>query len=284
LGLALAGSRDWLAALASFRQGLTLLAQGRRAFPELALRFSTSGQEAARQGDWPAATEAFLQACLWGPPDRDGFQNLALSQWAGGNRAGYRRTCHVFQDQIEALEGRRPIHAGAALLCQGLAASAPGGGVAAAWSLPLGWQGAHWAFEEEIGEWAVSFTDTCIRSSDGPVAPLRLVALAERVVRIFPSTPNGHANLGAALYRAGKYPQALSPLARAVELQKRDVSAWYLLFLGMTHHRLGHAGEADQALKKAEAEHEKQKGTYDWQTRLLFDRLQAEARELVTSR
>jgi tetratricopeptide (TPR) repeat protein len=155
--------------------------------------------------------------------------------------------------------------------------------VAAVWSLPLGLQSEHVAFEEQIGWWARYITSTCIQVKTCPVDPLGLVTLEERAVRAFPNTPNCHANLGAALYRARKYPEALSQLLRAGELQKGKFSPWHLLFLGMTHHQLGHAKEANQWLKKALEENQKQKGSYDWQERLLFDRLHAEARALIQS-
>jgi hypothetical protein len=67
-------------------------------------------------------------------------------------------------------------------------------------------------------------------------------------------------------------------LPRVVALQKADVSSWHPLFRGMTPNQLSHAEEASKWLKQAVGEHEKQKGSYDWQ-----DRLHAEAQELIKS-
>jgi tetratricopeptide (TPR) repeat protein len=70
-----------------------------------------------------------------------------------------------------------------------------------------------------------------------------------------------HRVLAAALYRAGRYEDALRRLNEAQTGHGREIGPWNWLFLAMTHHRLGHADEAKKWLEKAtqsmdSAEHE----------------------------
>lgn len=67
----------------------------------------------------------------------------------------------------------------------------------------------------------------------------RLVAAAERAVT---DSPRNHARLltlGAALYRARRYKEAVRKLDEAVKVWGKDDTPWDWLFLAMAHHRLG---------------------------------------------
>jgi hypothetical protein len=69
----------------------------------------------------------------------------------------------------------------------------------------------------------------------------------------------GPTEAGAALYRAGKYVEAVRCLETAAKVYRLRAGAW--CFLAMAHHHLGHAGEAQHALAEAvrwidEADHE----------------------------
>jgi WD40 repeat protein len=55
--------------------------------------------------------------------------------------------------------------------------------------------------------------------------------------------------LGAILYRAGRFEEAIQKLTRSVELQGNSGAPHDTLFLAMAHHRLGHAEEARRWLR-----------------------------------
>jgi hypothetical protein len=74
---------------------------------------------------------------------------------------------------------------------------------------------------------------------------------AEAAVRLAPENSTYRKTLGVALYRVGRYPEALEALRRATALDTAKGSGptpTELAFLTMTHHRLGHAVEARAGL------------------------------------
>jgi tetratricopeptide (TPR) repeat protein len=74
-----------------------------------------------------------------------------------------------------------------------------------------------------------------------------LIRVAERSV---PEFAGGSRIVGAALYHAGRYTEALSRFKQSQEVfQPR---AWDWLFMAMIHCRLGHAEEAGRMLEKAD--------------------------------
>ncbi|HEY7426891.1 MAG TPA: tetratricopeptide repeat protein [Gemmataceae bacterium] len=95
-------------------------------------------------------------------------------------------------------------------------------------------------------------------------------------------------DLGMALYRAGKFDQALPHLEEATKL-----GAWYIYWpaLAMTHHQVGHADEARRWLDKAnghyrhvlETSSEPLKVTKEvyWQDWAYFELLRREANSLI---
>jgi WD40 repeat protein/tetratricopeptide (TPR) repeat protein len=88
----------------------------------------------------------------------------------------------------------------------------------------------------------------------GPEAqrdPPRAVELARRLVEKTPKDANAHNTLGVALYRNGRYQDAVAELDRSLELGKRALGAHNLFFLAMCHHRLGNAARAKECLESA---------------------------------
>lgn len=88
---------------------------------------------------------------------------------------------------------------------------------------------------------------TCAARPHAVDAPASLVRWGERAVALFRGNERV---LGAALYRAGRYEDAVRRLEEAVRLT--NPVAWDWLFLAMSHHRLGHADEARNYLTKAQ--------------------------------
>ena len=120
------------------------------------------------------------------------------------------------------------------------------------------------------------------------------VALAEKAVQSDPKSAFYLNTLGAVLYRAGRFDEALARLSEADALVQepseasKSSPAYTWFFLAMTQHRLGHADEAKQWLDKAVAWTDKtfaeaDQGTADlsWNRRLTLKLLRDEATALL---
>jgi hypothetical protein len=109
----------------------------------------------------------------------------------------------------------------------------------------------------------------CLPVSDALADMTQLVPLAKLA-----ATNKAHARvLGATLYRAGKYAEAIEPLKQG---QGR---AWDHLFLAMAHHHLDHEAQAHDYLKLAIRQIEK--AGYPWKERLESEHLRREAEALI---
>ena len=138
------------------------------------------------------------------------------------------------------------------------------------------------------GRWeTLDVLRTCTLHPRGSADPAALVRLARSA---YDSGVNNWSaqNLGLALYRAGKFDQALSRIEEA-----RKLSDWYLFWpaLAMCHHQLGHTDEARQWLDKSkeffrqvtEADPEPLKVTKEpyWQDWAYFEVMLREANTLI---
>jgi Flp pilus assembly protein TadD len=138
---------------------------------------------------------------------------------------------------------------------------------------------------EEVGRYA---TWACVVGPGaGDLEPV--VAITEQFVKDRPEDPDHLTNLGAALFRAGRYDAALKRLTAAEPRFQRarapQLSATYCwLFLAMTHARLGQQDEARRWLEKA-MQAIKQPGpvvlTMPWVRSLTLRLLHREAQGLV---
>jgi tetratricopeptide (TPR) repeat protein len=97
-------------------------------------------------------------------------------------------------------------------------------------------------------------TWTCTLAPNSGADPARIVGLAEKLLAES-SRDHWHVHqLGAALYRADRFAEAVERLTEATELSSHPyrtnmLHTWF--FLAMAHHRLGHAAEARRWLDKA---------------------------------
>jgi serine/threonine protein kinase/WD40 repeat protein/tetratricopeptide (TPR) repeat protein len=104
---------------------------------------------------------------------------------------------------------------------------------------------------QQFGEPA---TWTCLLTPQPGVEPNRIVNLAEKLLAKS-SRDHWHVTqLGAALYRAGRFDEAVKPLTEATKLschpyRTNMLQTWF--FLAMAHQRLGHTDEARRWLDKA---------------------------------
>jgi hypothetical protein len=95
--------------------------------------------------------------------------------------------------------------------------------------------------------------------------------------------------LGRALYRAWRYEEAVKRLEKHATDQNRAESPYYWIFLALAHQRLGHAGEAQTWLGKAESwldlkfaeTSDKEGGSLSWSQRMETRLLLSEARALI---
>jgi WD40 repeat protein/tetratricopeptide (TPR) repeat protein len=114
--------------------------------------------------------------------------------------------------------------------------------------------------------------------------PSQLVRIAVRVVAQEPKGAIYLRSLGAALYRAGRFEEAIQQLNAAIAAQNGDGLFEDWLFLAMAHHRLGHAAEARQWLDKTiqwEAKRKDDAEPLDWVARWELQILLHEAKELI---
>jgi tetratricopeptide (TPR) repeat protein len=143
-------------------------------------------------------------------------------------------------------------------------------------------------------------TWTCTLSPGSGADPDQIVSLAESLLAKS-SRDHWHVyQLGAALYRAGRFEEAVARLTEATELSCHPYRTNMLdtgFFLAMAHHRLGHADEArrwldqsvqgsDEALKPPAEPPGKSGNTSgvippDWSRRLTLGLLWGEAERLI---
>jgi uncharacterized protein HemY len=83
--------------------------------------------------------------------------------------------------------------------------------------------------------------------------PQAALPLARKAVELDPLSAVSLNTLGVALYRNGKYTEAISVLEKSLAASRGSADAFNLFFLAMCHHQLGEPAKAkncyDQALK-----------------------------------
>ncbi len=94
---------------------------------------------------------------------------------------------------------------------------------------------------------------TCVLHADGVDDYSLAIELVKRAVEAEPKLPAHQQCLGALLFRAGRFNDALEHLNEAAESQDNELlsRAYTCYFLAMTHRKLGHSAEAKQWFGKA---------------------------------
>jgi serine/threonine-protein kinase len=132
--------------------------------------------------------------------------------------------------------------------------------------------------------WTTALAGDAVPDLDRPVR------IAEAALRRDPAADGSCLALGAALYRAGRFPEASRHLDQAdgaaqqtSTKQAAHSPAYVWFFLAMTHQRLGNAERAREWLGKAtkRAEAENPENGRDWIRRLTLRLLRRETEELV---
>jgi serine/threonine protein kinase len=177
------------------------------------------------------------------------------------------------------------------------AAPVPPLGLAVRWGIgPVSWAGLYTVeFRRVCDEMAARFPDpnepatadsiayTRLLIADGlandPVSQARLENLARFAVDQDPRSADYRETYGAALYRAGKFREAVAQLNIAIEKAEKSASVWQKLFLAMAHCRLGNQPESRDWLMRAvrQIEAAEKAGNPGWEKRLQWHLLRAEA-------
>ena len=110
--------------------------------------------------------------------------------------------------------------------------------------------------------------------------PKEALALARKAVEIEPYNANHQNTLGAALYRMGKFPEAVACLERTREIRNEWISA-DLYFLAMGYHQLGDAARARDALARAVRWQEEKGSTLSQGDQAELNAFRAEAEALL---
>jgi WD40 repeat protein len=79
----------------------------------------------------------------------------------------------------------------------------------------------------------------------------RALSLARRAVELDPTQGYYLNTLGVALYRAGRYAEAIAALKKSLAANRGQIAAFDLFFLAMAHHRLAHRAEARDCFDRA---------------------------------
>jgi tetratricopeptide (TPR) repeat protein len=131
---------------------------------------------------------------------------------------------------------------------------------------------------------------TCILAPDAVKDLDQPVQIAERAVRADPKNLSHTCTLGATLYRAGRFAEAIKPLNEASAAAARGEGgipalspAYTWFFLAMANHQLGQAEEGRQWLDKAVKQMEQDTQNKDafWNRRLTLYLFHREAENLL---
>jgi tetratricopeptide (TPR) repeat protein len=202
------------------------------------------GQEQAQQKQWLSAVESFSKVIERDPSRGDAYYMRALAhaelaQWPQA-AADFAKLAELNPDQ-----GILYLRALACLAGDDIDA----------------YRGTCAAMLERLGPSptpgnAYHVAWTCALGPGATAEPAQIVPLAEKVVAALPPDADNLAVLGAALYRAGRYEEAVKRLhesaaARPADTLHRQSVEYTWLFLAMAEHRLGHADQARQWLDRA---------------------------------
>ncbi len=115
----------------------------------------------------------------------------------------------------------------------------------------------------------------------------RLVELAEQLQKSNPDSTAPLELLGAALFRARDYSEAVKHLNAAIEKKQNDATVWTQMFLAMSHYQLGNAAKANDWLQRADAQiaqcQDNKVVPINWQDRLRNQKLRQEAADMLKS-
>jgi Flp pilus assembly protein TadD/uncharacterized protein with WD repeat len=255
-------------ALADVIRALTHASRTRLGWPADAQAESDLGHEAAGRGEWSQARMRFALASVWQSSNAGHLHNLAWAEAAAGDYTAARQTCQRLFEDYRDTRDVEPFYRVSAELAAGLSAAAP---LARLAGRPV----ADTALDRTLTARSDAITHTSSLFPDSGIPPADLVALAERAVRAYEKSWSNRETLGAALYRAGRFEDAIRTLEQAVKLHGKGGTPWMKLFLALAHQRLGHADEARTWHEQAKLPEKAR-----WQDRLIHRELSRELEAL----
>jgi tetratricopeptide (TPR) repeat protein len=122
----------------------------------------------------------------------------------------------------------------------------------------------------------------CSLGPGAPETPV-LISLAQRAAAESPPRPGRLNTLGAALYRAGRFEEAIRSLTEAVALRGKHFAPEDWLFLAMAERRFGRFAKAREWLAKYRAWNERaeNKSSYAWNELVEFRVLEREVEDVL---
>jgi tetratricopeptide (TPR) repeat protein len=250
--------------------GLALVQSNPAGWPEFAGGAREEGEEEAYKKNWFEACQAFGDAALWERQEAWHLQRLAWAHLAGGHEQAHEDTCRYLFDHYRTTGDVDAFYRQTAELGLGLA---PGPSLLRGLAQPVA--EAVLKQMQRSRNTAIVYTVSLVPNFGLPAVPL--VKLAQENVQMERSASHLQ-TLGAAQYRAGQYADARKSLEEALALEDRrgTITTWTRLFLAMTYARMDEAEAARSWFDSA-----KLTDTDGWETRLIHDRLRAEAKRLL---
>jgi tetratricopeptide (TPR) repeat protein len=221
-------------------RGLSAAVRDHPDWPEFAGVQAGQGSEAAKREDWPQAVHHYTLAAAWQPHDPWHLHRLAWGCLAAGDEEGYRSTCRRLHARFGNIEGKRDV--------------------------------------QDAANRVFAIVNAACLLPDSGVDPDVLATLGTYAVAADATDPNYRSLYGAALYRAGKYSEAVKQLEEAIRLQGGDGSNWKNLFLAMAYHRVDEAAKARERFARARLPE-----NAGWEPRLLYRKLHEEAATLLNA-
>jgi Flp pilus assembly protein TadD len=255
-------------ALADAGRALLQASRTRLGWPAHAKEETDLGDKAAGRGEWSQARTHFALASLWQPSNTWYRHNLAWAEAAADDNSAARQACQRLFEDYRDTRDVEPFYRLSAELAAGLSLASPFARLA---GRPV----ADMALDRILAEGSDDVAYTASLFPDSGIPPADLVALAERAVRADKTSSAYQETLGASLYRAVRFEDAVRTLEQAVKLHGKGGSLWMKLFLALAHQRLGHADDA-------RTWHEQAKLPEDagWQDRLIHRELSRELEAL----
>jgi WD40 repeat protein/tetratricopeptide (TPR) repeat protein len=248
--------------------GLALAGRNPMGWPSHAVAAGNAGYDAAKAGNWSGACRAFADAARWEPQLSDHLYWLACAQLAAGREQDFRATCRRLFERYRTTDDVEPsIRLSVALTLD----LSPAPSLVRGLHSPVADALLRSVKAKRVAD--IVYTACLVPK---PAVPARdLVHLAAEGAQMERSGESVLI-LGIARYRAGQYAEALTTLREAAKLQGEDLPNSTRLFLAMAYQR------QQQPLKaRAWFDRAKLPAGADWNRRLIYHRLHAEADALL---
>jgi WD40 repeat protein/serine/threonine protein kinase/tetratricopeptide (TPR) repeat protein len=209
---------------------------------EVLSRFRLYGNEAYTKEQWQMATWVLDRLAQAQPTD--GYLLHWQRGWAHGQLGKYDQAARAYAQALAIAPSTQTLQQAHVLLRVSVGDEEGYRQACAAWLGRL-------QTSSDVATWNTVVWRCCL-GPDAVADPAQALRLIEKAVAQSPNNYFYLNTLGAYLYRAGRYEDAVRRLNEAMKGRPGGGSAFDWVFLAMAHHRLGHAGEAGQWLAKVD--------------------------------